>query len=185
MSLKPSSWLVSAALAAAVLLSGRAHAQSCTTYAQDKINWVAHGGGYYLSVRGTSLNSGAASGYGLVSYVEGYLDQYTAGNQTPRGNTSSTVRAAASIRSSRRRARGLTRIANGAPRSSAIARRRTSSTAAAETAALRTSFTAPSPAAADRRHKSFPPRSRFGKLVPDKSKTAATAAGGDTPGGIK
>ncbi|HEY8211197.1 MAG TPA: hypothetical protein VIG99_27120 [Myxococcaceae bacterium] len=78
MSLKPSSWLFSLAVAAAILVSGRAHAQSCTTYVADKLNWVAQGGGYYLNVRGNSINSSAAGGYGLVSHVEGYLDQYTA-----------------------------------------------------------------------------------------------------------
>lgn len=77
MSLKPSSWLFSLAVAAAILVSGRAHAQ-CTTYVADKLNWVAQGGGYYLNVRGNSINASAAGGYGLASYVEGYLDQYAA-----------------------------------------------------------------------------------------------------------
>lgn len=72
------SWMFSLAIAAALLVSGRAHAQSCSSYVADKMAWVAQGGGYFLNVRGTSLNSSAGSGYGLVSYIEGYLDQYTA-----------------------------------------------------------------------------------------------------------
>ena len=78
MSLKPSSWLFSLAIAAALLVSGHARAQSCTTYVADKLGWVAQGGGYYLNLRGNSINSSANGGYGLVSYVEGYLDQYAA-----------------------------------------------------------------------------------------------------------
>jgi len=73
------SCLFSLAVAAAVLFSGGARAQSCSSYVSDKLSWVAQGGGYYLNVRGTSLNAGAGGGYGLVSYIEGYLDQYTAG----------------------------------------------------------------------------------------------------------
>jgi hypothetical protein len=75
---KPGSWLFSLAVAAAVLVSGHAHAQSCSSYVADKMAWVAQGGGYYLNVRGTSINSSPAGGTGLVSYIEGYLDQYTA-----------------------------------------------------------------------------------------------------------
>ncbi len=48
---------------------------------------------------------------------------------TPRGNTSSTRRQAASMRRQTRRARELTRIASGAPRSSATARRPISASA--------------------------------------------------------
>jgi len=79
LSLKPGSWLFPLAIAAAVLFSGRAHAQSCSTFVADRMAWVAQGGGYYLNVRGTSLNASPGGGTGLVSYIEGYLDQYTAG----------------------------------------------------------------------------------------------------------
>jgi hypothetical protein len=70
-----------ALLAAGVVgfVSGEASAQSCASYLQDKFDWVSRGGGYYLNVKGTSLNAASGGGQGLVSYVTGYVDQYTAG----------------------------------------------------------------------------------------------------------
>jgi hypothetical protein len=76
--LKSLSFLLPLAVSAAILIPERAHAQSCTTMVTDRMNWVAAGGGNYLNVTGTSINGGAAGGYGLVSYVQGYLDQYQA-----------------------------------------------------------------------------------------------------------
>ena len=64
-------------LLAVALGSAEASAQSCTTYLQGKFSWVSQGSGHYLEVKGTSIN--ASTGYsGLVSYVTGYVDQYSA-----------------------------------------------------------------------------------------------------------
>lgn len=60
-----------------LFFSGDAQAQSCSTYLQDKFNWVSRGSGYYLAVKGTSLNASQSQGQGLVSYVDGWVDQYT------------------------------------------------------------------------------------------------------------
>jgi hypothetical protein len=61
-----------------LLFSGEANAQSCTTLLQDRVNWLSQYG-RYLDIRGTSLNAAHSNGWGLVSYVNGYMMQYTAG----------------------------------------------------------------------------------------------------------
>jgi hypothetical protein len=88
--------VVSMALAAALLVSGRAHAQSCSTWAADRVNWLTATAGNYLALKGTSINSPAASGYGLVSYVEGYLDSYSAAHWIYNGSTFVLIPASAS-----------------------------------------------------------------------------------------
>lgn len=68
--------------AVGLFFSGDAQAQSCSTYLQDKFNWVSKGPGYFLDVKGTSLNASQSQGLGLVSYVDGWVDQYAASYTT-------------------------------------------------------------------------------------------------------
>jgi hypothetical protein len=71
--------LFSLVAAVGLFASGSAHAQSCTSYVADKLNWMASSPDHYLDVKGTSINASHGGGLGLVSYVEGYLAQYQAG----------------------------------------------------------------------------------------------------------
>jgi hypothetical protein len=72
-------WMVAMVSAMALLLSGEARAQSCTTFLQDRVEWMAQGGAYYLDIKGTSLNASQSAGNGVVSYVQGRLENYALG----------------------------------------------------------------------------------------------------------
>jgi hypothetical protein len=55
-----------------LLFSGEARAQNCSTFMQDKLTWMS-GSGNYLYVQGSSVNATQGGGWGLVSYVEGWI----------------------------------------------------------------------------------------------------------------
>jgi hypothetical protein len=60
-----------------LLFSGEARAQSCSTLMQDRLNWMTSYD-HYLDIQGTSLNATQSNGWGLASYIQGSLYQYTA-----------------------------------------------------------------------------------------------------------
>lgn len=70
--------VVALVAAMGLFFSGDAHAQSCSTFLQDRLNWVAQSYDHYLDIKGTSLNATQSNNWGLASYIEGNLMQYTA-----------------------------------------------------------------------------------------------------------
>lgn len=61
-----------------LFLSGEAHAQSCTTFMQDKLTWMSNPQNY-LAIHGSSFNATHSGGWPLTSHIAGSLVEYSPG----------------------------------------------------------------------------------------------------------